>query len=761
MESINVINKHKMVSRWQRLGRNLRGEWSEWLGLLLLFLLQGIVTRSIQQAEWINPQPSFMTVLLLAFVLSYLLWKSHISRWISMPLNLLIGLIILLWQSSVTLPAPEASSLAGHFTGFLSNLWESLVGSTPNEGTIYFAVFLIVIIWFLGYYTTWRYLKNRSVWPAIFIGFAAILINLNYLNKNSYGYFYFYIFAAILLLGYVYYLKLKRNYMASHLKLPLRIMFSIMAIVMVFSGVFAGIGWVTPEIQANQLQTLTDSKINPGETLNDLKVNVFAAVHAKGTIIRNTEQSQLLFSSPPNLSEDIQFMVLTPSAPAYWRARRYDVYNSWGWSISQYEDTLIDAGKLQTETVTPADQSQLTYTVINEIKTDVILTAGQYLGVSVPSLMRTFSENTQSSSPAKDPALTPDDVMVSVSTLHIFKPDERYTVIADLDSPTPSQLAKAGLKYPIEITNRYLQLPASLPQSVKRTAVNIMRRATTPYAKVIAVRDYLSQLKYKVEGTFPPNGSDAVENFLSVQKTGNCTNFATAAAVLLRAGGVPARLCTGYLPHFVDKETGAFVIQAKDYHAWVEAYFPGYGWVEFEMTPGTASPGTPASDNIAGSAGAGSTGGAQPDLFPFWIPQPPVTSTDNQSATATLDSGSPVYIPVLISLGVLFILAITILFWMKRFRRYDYISAVWSRLYFISPIVGVVPSHLQTPLEFGARLSSVIPGQKNSIDHLVSAFMEIRFSRKKLLTEAEESTIRRSWHAVAWGIIKRRLFLIR
>lgn len=80
-----------------------------------------------------------------------------------------------------------------------------------------------------------------------------------------------------------------------------------------------------------------------------------------------------------------------------------------------------------------------------------------------------------------------------------------------------------------------------------------------------------------------PEGEDFVAWFLKESDTGYCVHFATAAAVLLRYYGVPARYVTGYL---VDANAGEWTdVTQDDAHAWVEYYNDEFGWVVFDPTP--------------------------------------------------------------------------------------------------------------------------------------------------------------------------------
>jgi len=58
---------------------------------------------------------------------------------------------------------------------------------------------------------------------------------------------------------------------------------------------------------------------------------------------------------------------------------------------------------------------------------------------------------------------------------------------------------------------------------------------------------------------------------------------------MLRTLGIPSRVVTGFRSDEFNDLTGNYVVRAKDAHAWVEAYFPGYGWQTFDPTPGNAA----------------------------------------------------------------------------------------------------------------------------------------------------------------------------
>lgn len=125
------------------------------------------------------------------------------------------------------------------------------------------------------------------------------------------------------------------------------------------------------------------------------------------------------------------------------------------------------------------------------------------------------------------------------------------------------------------------------PNAVVSWRGSIQELAGSPVDAASWVAGMLGGLcEYDPDTPAAPAGRDPVEYFLTESRRGYCMHFASAAALLLREMGVPARYASGYT---ADTEPERRV-NVPDYaaHAWVEVYVDGYGWHPVEVTPAAA-----------------------------------------------------------------------------------------------------------------------------------------------------------------------------
>jgi len=171
-----------------------------------------------------------------------------------------------------------------------------------------------------------------------------------------------------------------------------------------------------------------------------------------------------------------------------------------------------------------------------------------------------------------------------------------YTVWSKALQPTAAELERSRPVYPPElvepgtfldvapgVTSPSFGRPRSPKSPVGRLAVEVAGSARTPYAAAAALQRW-----FRTTGGFrytnsPPSSS--LDDFILRTRAGYCQHFAGAMALMLRYLGVPARVAVGFSSGRYDAKRGLWRVSDHDAHAWVEAWFRGYGWLPFDPTP--------------------------------------------------------------------------------------------------------------------------------------------------------------------------------
>ncbi|MCX8110024.1 MAG: DUF3488 and transglutaminase-like domain-containing protein [Syntrophorhabdaceae bacterium] len=130
----------------------------------------------------------------------------------------------------------------------------------------------------------------------------------------------------------------------------------------------------------------------------------------------------------------------------------------------------------------------------------------------------------------------------------------------------------------------YLQLPESISQDVRGLAGRLMKNKDK--------MEYIYELyRFFNDGSFRyslknlPFTRSPLDDFLFKNRYGNCEYFASAFAVMLRLGGIPARLVGGYRGGYYNDVGRYYLVPQKNAHVWVEAFIDKKGWIRFDPTP--------------------------------------------------------------------------------------------------------------------------------------------------------------------------------
>jgi protein-glutamine gamma-glutamyltransferase len=302
-----------------------------------------------------------------------------------------------------------------------------------------------------------------------------------------------------------------------------------------------------------------------------------AAVGAGSRSTSNPGAGSIDLRARGPLSDAPVFDVAADS-PAYWQAAVFSEFDGTHWVASGPSTQWSGSTSAGGTQVAPAGLGvatneaarQYTVRVLQNTPLDVVIGPGRPVAYTGSGIVTTDRSGTA-------------HVLGGTSTGHT------YAVVSAVpqDQSDAALLAAGGSS---DIDAQSLEVPADLPDRVTTLAASLVAGAGSRLAAVNAVDDYLrTNETYNLNSPEPAQADDAVDDFLFVSHQGFCEQFATAAVVMLRSQGIPARLVTGYVDGDLTSTPGRRVFRGSDAHAWVQVYYPGVGWVNSDPTAGSVA----------------------------------------------------------------------------------------------------------------------------------------------------------------------------
>ncbi|HEY7178457.1 MAG TPA: transglutaminaseTgpA domain-containing protein [Gaiella sp.] len=340
--------------------------------------------------------------------------------------------------------------------------------------------------------------------------------------------------------------------------------------------------------------------VAPGETHVDWRGwDPFARGHGTGDFrfVWDASYSGISFPSRPT----VLFRVRAPKRAQYWRASTLDTFVADRWIENLYP---VEAGSahraLPRDPLVPArDRAPGSWlhqqVTIDGYVDDHVVAAGAPALVDGRALGRVS--------------------FLSGGVMRTSAPvtsGTTYSVWSYAPEPVPRELAKSPPRYP-GAAARYLELvnarfpgygspdrprevarllrevrnePLWAYRPVWREAQRVTAGARSPYeATLLLERWFRNGRLFRYEEQ-PPRGTGAppLVDFVETTHAGYCQHFAGAMTVMLRMLGIPARVAVGFTAGTWQR--GVWTVTDYQAHAWVEAWFAGYGWLTFDPTPG-------------------------------------------------------------------------------------------------------------------------------------------------------------------------------
>ncbi len=281
---------------------------------------------------------------------------------------------------------------------------------------------------------------------------------------------------------------------------------------------------------------------------------------------------------------------IAASQPALWRMQVLERFGYRGWEVGLRDD--------EPDLPQPAATAEDIQVAVKGLRQDLVVSPGRVLSVATRGEAADAEGEAMRIEPPPGPGQT---YRVQAEVVQAGPADLRKVQPSTDPRLEPYTTVFQGYGRPGGLVGRFGQTPAlragrmepSGPrfgpfQQVIDLAARLASGAKTPFEVVERVQHYLVD-----SGVFhyTTDVSDAgmapLVDFLTRTHSGYCQHFAGAAALLLRLAGVPTRVVAGFATGESDG-AGHYRVRDLDAHAWIEVYFPGYGWVPFNPTPGTA-----------------------------------------------------------------------------------------------------------------------------------------------------------------------------
>ncbi|HTK45215.1 MAG TPA: transglutaminase domain-containing protein [Patescibacteria group bacterium] len=305
---------------------------------------------------------------------------------------------------------------------------------------------------------------------------------------------------------------------------------------------------------------------------------------------------------------------------------------------------------------------------------------------------------------------------------------------------TEARLRQAGTNYGApELVAIYTALPKDAMGPASTQLLADIRRSVNapadvdpnnPYDLARAMEQYLaSPSNFRYDPDVRPDISEkcggdvsSVECF-ALMKAGYCEYYASAMTVMLRWSHIPARVAYGFLPGKRGNDN-LEVVSAASAHWWVEVYFPGTGWVEFDPTgqvgqpqpipSGSVGPPTPAPTGIAPTF-------AERDLTP-----PPARVGQT---TTSPGAGPFIAIAMILVIGVLALAYAAI---RRAPSRPMHPDKAWGSMARLAARLGLGPRPSQTVFEYAGALGDEVPAVRVELTTLARAKVEVAYGRRDI-----------------------------
>ena len=605
-EQASVSPREAALPAWRQNG-------FDWVSFFLLLLLVRITTWSLTAADWTDHLALVGTIAGQGVIFGAWFGWSRFSGRLAALAGAAYGVIFSTWLvglhvESSRLWSERVAEVGRRLWIFLS----AVVGGKPNEDGLMFVLVLAAVFWALGVISGYWLIRHRSLAGAVLPSAIALVLNAYIFlgEPDLRGYVAWFALVALFLATRMELGRRQSLWRRIDARVPSDAFFPILTAGLMAAGLLVFFAWAGPafaqsepasELWSNLTRPWLDLREQLGESLRGLRSPAAYVYEAYGddlTLKAGVELDDELVMriSAARLSED--------EGRYYWRAKVYSRYEGGQWVAPQGE--VIPLYPLRPDLVLSDSLGRETTEVGIEPRIPGLHT------LYVPAQPVWVSRQSEFAVQRAGDQI--QDVS-AVSVPGVVVAGESYRVRGLRAAPTADELRRAGEAYPEWVRREYLQVPPEVTDRTRALARRLTQDKATAFDKSEAVVRWLREnMRYSRVTVETPEDAEPIDWFLFDYQTGFCEWYASAAVILLREAGVPARLAAGYAQGTPRQPTGNlqelaesdayFDVLGTDLHTWPEVYFPGYGWVEFEPTGSQPELVRPESgDALAGGVG--------------------------------------------------------------------------------------------------------------------------------------------------------------
>lgn len=710
------------------------------LSLLLLALLLVTVSGALAISEWAEDLWVLSTIVIIAMVVGYLLSISSFSDLTMVLFSTLYGLFAVWVLVGTFLPEEMTLRQRAIELGLRAVMWfeQVLEGGTSRDNLI-FVLILAFVFWFLGFNAAANVFRTGHLWMAVIPAGLALLINTFYYVGRAHMNLLVvtFMFLTFALAARTNSLFRERLWRRERVTFAPRIRFDLLRGGLIAGLVVLALAWSAPAASASQgLSSAWDRSVNPWHHVHETFTRLFGGVKGSPAVSADYYGgTYLTLGGPINLSNATVMYVFAPRGyQYYWRSKVFDTYSGGCWVASSQARIRSDFGVLNPE-------EDVAYRLRKHVQqrfemaipaTRLLYAAPQPL--SFASLPVAYDVNY--TFPNKEFA-----VVSAVRAEEILRTGDRYTANSSISIADETSLRGAGTDYPTWVVEQFLDLPESITARTHALAAEIAAPYDNPYDVARAIESYLrASITYNEQVAAPTRGFEPVDYLLFKSHEGYCNYYASAMVVMLRSQGIPSRVAVGFVQGRFDPDIGAYRVLESDAHAWVEVYFPRYGWIEFEPT-------------------AAESPIVRPEISPASLGQAPAGQEEEVISDDTLEGEdrrdrlldraggeyeerslkatlADLHLPlvlrvVLVMLALLVVGAVGAWVWIEQrgMAGLSEVSRSYARVNVYAPLVGVQLAPSATPFERSQQLEEQVPEGKGYVSRIVNLYVEEQYAR--------------------------------